>query len=249
MLIVERQQRLLEILRELNAANLESLAEELDVSSSTVRRDLEVLEEQGLVERTHGGAVYRGPHRHSIVFAERMHEQVEAKKAVGRYAASLVEPQMTVLIDGGSTALYAAQQITARPLQVVTNSLAIANQFADDERTELLLIGGNLYPRTGVLVGPVATHCLADLHADLLLFSLAGIYEDAAFNQNLSMAELEQLMLRCAATKVLMMDSTKFGRKSLARVCSVSDVDVVVTDSGITERWKRLLGDRLVIAE
>jgi len=87
MLIVERQQRLLEILREQKAAQLETLAESLGVSTSTVRRDLEHLEQQGLIERTHGGAVYRGPQRQSIVFAERLNTNVEQKQRIGSASA------------------------------------------------------------------------------------------------------------------------------------------------------------------
>jgi DeoR family fructose operon transcriptional repressor len=249
MLIVERQQRLLEILRERKAAQLEALSESVGVSVSTVRRDLESLEAQGLVERTHGGAVYRGPHKQSIVFADRLGENAERKQAIGRHVAELVQPNMTVLLDGGSTVYLAAQEITARPLQVVTNSLLVAGHFADDEQVELMLIGGNLYPRSGVMVGPIATRCLSDLHADLLLFSLAGIFEGGCYNQNLAMAEIEQVMMQQAARSLLLMDSSKFGRKSLARVCDVEDVEQIITDSGVSERFRRRFGDRLNIAE
>lgn len=248
MLIVERQQRLLDILREQKASDLESLASALSVSGSTIRRDLDALERQGLIERTHGGAVYRGRHRHPIAFDERRATNVEAKQAIGKYAASLVEPNMTVLLDGGSTVYYAAQQITARPLQVVTNALTVASLFADDEHVELVMLGGVLYPRTGVLIGPIATDCLAGLHADLLLFSLAGIYDDEAYNLNIHQAEVERVMLQQAARAVMLMDSSKFGRKSLARVCSVSDVEQLVSDGGVSERYRRRFGERLVLA-
>lgn len=251
MLIIERQERLLDILRNRRTGQLEDLARELEVSPSTIRRDLEVLEEQGLVSRTHGGAVYRGDLAQPTsidVFAERMKEQIEQKQAIGRLAADMVQPQMTVILDGGSTVLYTARQIEARPLQIVTSSLPIASLFADDDQVELLLIGGSLYPRSGVTVGPIATGTLADLHADLLLFSLTGIFDDNAFNVNLAMAQVEQVMMQQAARCVLLLDSTKFGRKSLARVCGVGEVDQIITDDGVTGEWRRLLADRLIIA-
>jgi DeoR/GlpR family transcriptional regulator of sugar metabolism len=156
---------------------------------------------------------------------------------------------MTLLLDGGSTVHYAAQQIEARPLQIVTNSLSIATLFADDEQIELVLLGGFLYPRTNVLLGPIATHSLSELHADLLLFSLAGLYEDGVYNQNLAMAEVERVMLQQAARSVLLMDSSKFGRKSLARVCGIEDVSLLVTDNAIGQRWINHCGDRLAVAE
>jgi len=272
MLIVERQQRVLEILREKKVAELEDLAREMNVSVSTIRRDLESLEKKGAVSRTHGGAVFRsenhaeaqavGPDSASqpvaeaiaaagqpgAVLSERMSQHVDRKLAIGRYAASQVQPHMTVLLDGGSTVIHAARQIIARPLQIVTNSVSIANLFSDDDQIELVLLGGNLYPRTGVTVGPIATGCLADLYADLALFSLAGIYDDAAFNISLPMAQVEQLMIRQATRSLMLMDSTKFGRKSLVRVCGLNEVDQIVTDEGVAPQWREAMGDRLVVA-
>ncbi|MEX2216378.1 MAG: DeoR/GlpR family DNA-binding transcription regulator [Phycisphaeraceae bacterium] len=267
MLIVERQQRVLDILRDRKAVELDELARELEVSASTIRRDLESLEKKGVVARTHGGAVYRGPDAESpaaenakpasgvspsqagVVLAVRMKEHIDAKLAIGRWTASQVQPHMTLLLDGGSTVIYAARLITARPIQIVTNSLSIANIFSDDDQVELSLLGGTLYPRTGVTVGPITTGCLADLYADLAIFSVAGIDDDAAFNINLPMSQVEQLMLRQATRSLLLMDSSKFGRKSLVRVCGLGEVDNIVTDRGIGERWVKAMGDRLVIAE
>lgn len=248
MLIAERQQRLIDILREEKSAQLEALAERLGVSVSTARRDVEVLEERGLVERTHGGAIYRGEQRHPAAMAERMQENTDAKRAIGAAAAALVEPNMTLLLDGGSTVYYAAELIDVRPLQIVTSSLQIASLFSDDEQVELVVVGGNLYPRSAALVGPIATRCLADLHADLLLFSLAGVYEHDAYNINLDMAEVERVMLQQAARSVMLMDATKFGRKSLARVCRVDDVERIITDASVSEHWRRQLSDRLTVA-
>ena len=270
MLIIERQQRVLTILKQQGSAQLEELARALNVSASTIRRDLEMFEKQGVVQRTHGGAVYNGPassdkksdavttsseaasssgSSSSAALSERMNEHVEAKMAIGKYAASLVRPQMTLLLDGGSTVFYTAKQITARPIQVVTNSLSIANLFADDDQVELLVVGGNHYPRTGILLGPITTGCLADLHADLLLLSVAGIYGSEAYNQNLGMTQVEQAMMRQAAQTVMLMDASKFGRKSLSRVCSIDEVDQLVTDSAIASQWKDQLGDRLTVVE
>jgi len=253
LLIVERQRKLVELLRQRKTAQLEEMARALAVSSSTVRRDLESLEQQGVVRRTHGGAIYQQPisdggAQGTEAVAKRLQERVAQKQAIGKYAASLVQPHMTLLLDGGSTVILAAQQIEARPLQIVTNSLSVANYFADDEQVELLVVGGNLYGRTGVLLGPIATGCLADLHADLLLFSLAGLYDNAAFNLNLTMAQVEQVMMQQAARTVMLMDSSKFGRKSLVRVCGLDEVDQIVTDDGVDETWRGALGERLTVA-
>lgn len=253
MLIVERQQRILELIRDQKTVQLDDLARELDVSSSTVRRDLEALEEQGVIDRTRAGAIYKeqanGDRHANLALAARMAERVVEKRAIGAAAAALVQPQMTVLLDGGSTVVHAARLIDARPIQVVTNSISIAHHFKDDDQVETLLIGGSLYPRTEVTVGPIATGTLADLHADLLLFSLAGIYDDAAFNINLQMARVEQVMMQQATQSVMLMDSGKFGRKSLARVCGLGEVDRIITDDGIEDDWCERLRDRLVVVK
>lgn len=252
MLIAERHQHLLTTLRQRKAAQLDDLARELAVSPSTVRRDLDELERRGLVERTHGGAILREPspaiRSGDIALNSRMGEQVAEKEAIGAVAAAMVTPHMTVMLDGGTTVIYAARQITARPIQVVTNSLAIGHLFADDDQAEVMLVGGNLYPRTGVCVGPMATGSLADLHADLCLFSLAGIFENEGYNINLPMAQVEQVMLQQATRSVILMDASKFGRKSLVRVCSLDEVDQIVTDGNIDQTWSQRLGDRLHVA-
>lgn len=253
MLIIERQDRVLELVRQQKVAQLEDLARQLNVSASTIRRDLDALAKRGLVERTHGGAVCREDEvDHATVpvaLNRRMDLHRDRKLAIGAEAAKLVRPQMTLLLDGGSTVIYAAQQVEARPIQIVTNSLALGNLMVDDDDVELVLVGGQLYPRTAVCIGPIATGSLADLHADLCLFSLDGIYGDEAFNINLTMAEVEQMMIRQAAQSVLLMDSSKFDRKSLVRVCGLDEVDLVITDSEIDDSWRDRLGDRLLVAE
>jgi DeoR/GlpR family transcriptional regulator of sugar metabolism len=252
LLIVERQSRLLEIIRQKRVAELTELCDDLSVSISTVRRDLGALEERGLVKRTHGGAIFRSETEEKPTLTHaltgRMVENIDAKRAIGKYAASLVKPHMTILLDAGSTIVYAAQAIDVRPIQVVTNSLSIANHYAEDDQVELTLIGGNLYLRTGAMVGPLARQYLGELHADLCFFSLAGIDEDAAYNINLEMARVEQMMMERADCTVMLMDATKFGRKSLIKVCDIDDVDQIITDKTVDKQWRERLPDRLIVA-
>ena len=252
MLIIQRQDRLLELLRQRGSAQLDELAEAVGVSASTVRRDLEAIEQRGLIERTHGGAVYTGepadtPRSPSVALAARMNENVVAKQAIGAVAAALVQPNMTVMLDGGSTVVYAARQITARPIRVVTNSLTIAELFKDDDDAELLLTGGTLYPRTEVTTGAIATGTLAELHADLLLTSMAGLDEQSVYNINLAMARVEQVMMQQASHTVLLMDASKFGRRSLTRVAAAAEFDRILTDGAVANGWIDHFGDRLVV--
>src|SRR5688500_5771398 len=176
MLIPQRQSRLSDLLARRGMSDLDSLAAALKVSLSTVRRDVEVLESQGLVKRTHGGAIWVGDRNSTAradAFDQRMAVRADVKARIARAAKQLVNDGETILIDGGTTTFHFAQELTGRNLQIVTNSLPIAQLFADDERVELLLTGGLDYPRYGVLLGRQTEQTLATIHARTVLRSSA----------------------------------------------------------------------------
>ena len=241
MLIPERQSRLKDLLARRGMSDLETLSSELGVSQSTVRRDVEQLEQAGLVQRTHGGVIWSGdrgngssPAGRPYAFDQRMNYQVDAKRQIARAARSLVRPNDTVLLDGGTTTFYLAQELLGQPMQLVTNSLPIADLFLNDEQVEVILIGGLLYPRYGVLLGPLAENTLATIHTKTVFFSVAGIHAGATYNQNLLLVQAEKRMMDQAQQVVLLADSGKFGQQALAKLCDLTDVDIVVTDPGIT---------------
>jgi DeoR family transcriptional regulator, fructose operon transcriptional repressor len=257
-IIVERQSRLQQMLAARGMSDVDTLAAELRVSSSTIRRDLEALEQQGLVRRTHGGVVWLGnPNSNTgasrpYAFDQRMGYQHDAKRAIARAARSLVQPGQTILIDGGTTTFYLAQELLGQPLQLVTNSLPIANLFLNDDHVELILTGGLMYPRYGVLLGPTAENVLATIHTKTLFLSVAGIHNGSLYNQNLLLVQSEQRMMAQAQEVILLADSSKFGQQALARLCELSEVDVVVTDDSIAPQHRRGVesaGCRLVVAE
>jgi DeoR/GlpR family transcriptional regulator of sugar metabolism len=133
MLIAERKSRLRDLIAHRGISDLDSLASELRVSTATVRRDIQSLEHEGQVQRTHGGVIWVGDRNESggrpYAFDQRMAYQVEAKRQIARAAKSLVHPGETILIDGGTTTYYLAQELLGSTLQIVTNSLPIANIF------------------------------------------------------------------------------------------------------------------------
>ena len=144
-----------------------SWCEVLGVSESTIRRDLEALDLAGSIKRTHGGAVYTGEVRSMPAFDERTGTAAAEKRAIGLAAAALLEDGDTVLLDGGTTTLEVARALVGRRVQVVTNSLPIAQLLASSQQTDLILIGGYVYPRTGVALGPAGDrHDAVDPGAD-----------------------------------------------------------------------------------
>ena len=156
MLVETRRRRLLELISRQGFATLDELVQTLGVSESTVRRDLEALDLAGSVKRTHGGAVYSGEVRSMPAFDDRTQTAIAEKRAIGRAAAALLEDGDSVLLDGGTTTLEVARALLGRRVQVVTNSLPIAQLLASSQQTDLILIGGYVYPRTGVAMGPLA---------------------------------------------------------------------------------------------
>lgn len=238
MIVEERRNRLLELVRERGFAALPDLANDLQVSESTIRRDLEFLEESGTARRTHGGVFYTGASPKLPHFEERQPAQWETKRAIAREAVKLIEDGDTVLLDGGSTTYEVARLLVGRPLQVVTNSLPVANLFASNADTDLVLVGGYVYPRTGVSLGPYANEMLSRINVRRTVLSVAGITERGYFNSNLLLVETERVMIQAADEVIVVADSTKFGRQSLALLSELGGIEHLVVDEAITPQWR-----------
>lgn len=251
MLVEERRNRLLELVRGQQFASLPELAEHLSVSESTVRRDLEHLEEQGAARRIHGGVLYTGGEPKLPHFDSRQRGEWGRKRAIARTVASLIENGDTVLLDGGSTTYEVARMLVGRPLHVVTNSVPVANLFASHADSDLILIGGNICPRSGVARGPYADKMLGMVRVRKTILSVAGITEDGFFNNDLLLVQTEQALMRAADEVIVVADSTKLGRQSLAHICPLSDVDHLIVDDGIGDVWREKIaaaGVRLLVA-
>ncbi|MEX1042992.1 MAG: DeoR/GlpR family DNA-binding transcription regulator [Pirellulaceae bacterium] len=246
-----RRNRILELVRSRGFSSLLDLAQELDVSESTVRRDVEVLEESGAAKRTHGGVFYTGPAPNLPHFEMRHEMQWGKKRQIAHAAAALIEEGDTVILDGGSTTYELAQQLVGRTLQVVTNSLPVANLFMASNTTELILVGGYVHNLTGVSLGPYANEMISKLNARRAFLSVAGITRQGFFNSNLLLVESERAMMRAAGEVVIIADSTKFDRQSLSHLCELGDIDTMVVDDEITDDWRQHLADagvRVVVA-
>jgi DeoR family fructose operon transcriptional repressor len=250
--IDERRSRLLDIIRIRGFAALDELVRELGVSESTVRRDLDALEEHGSARRTHGGVLYSGGLPRLAEFDDRQPANWAAKRAIAAAAAGVIEDGETVLLDGGTTTYEVARLLVGRSLQVVTNSLPVANLFASQSRTDLVLLGGYVSPRTGVCLGPYANELLGRLHVTTTVLSAAGIAEEGLFNAHLLLAETEQAMLEAASRVMVVADSSKFGRKSLTLVAGLDAIDTLVCDSGLSDHWRGVVtaaGARLLVVD
>jgi DeoR/GlpR family transcriptional regulator of sugar metabolism len=146
-----------------------------------------------------------------------------------------------VLLDGGTTTLEAARALLGRQIQVVTNSLPIAQLLASSQSTDLILIGGYVYPRTGVAMGPLAIATLEGIRVRKAILGAGGIMADGIYNSNLMLVETERQMMACGQEVVIVADHTKFGRLALAKLCGLDQVNRLVTDPGLPDSFRAIL--------
>jgi len=250
-LVEERRQRVLDLVSQRGFVSLNDLAQQVQVSESTIRRDLDYWHQQGVVRRTHGGAIYLGDSAPLPALEERAMQLMEEKRAIAREAVGRIQDGDAVLLDGGTTTLEAARLLVGRSMQVVTNSLPIATLFASSHETDLIMLGGYVYPRTGVALGPLTIRMLPDVHVNQAILSCGGITQRGLFNSNLLLVETERQMMRCADEVVVLADHTKIGRPALAFLCELNEIDTLIVDRGITPAQRELLGSselRLIVA-
>src|SRR3984957_19754 len=242
MLAEPRRRSLLDRIARQGFVTLDELVKSLGVSESTVRRDLEALDLAGVVKRTHGGALFAASESRAMpAFDERTASAILEKRAIGQAAAALLEDGDTVLLDGGTTTLEVARALIGRRVQVVTNSLPIAQLLASSQQTDLILIGGYVYPRTGVALGPLAIATMQSIRVRTAILGAGGIVPEGIYNSNLLLVETERQMMSCGQELMIVADHTKFGRLALARLCGLEDVQSIVVDSGLGDEHRAVL--------
>jgi DeoR family fructose operon transcriptional repressor len=238
-LVDERRQTILQVIEKKGFVTLNQLMELVGASDSTIRRDLEVLDGNGQIRRTRGGATYVGESLTS--FDVRRTRARKQKECIAGAAAALVQTGETVILDGGTTTVEVARELVGRSLQVVTNSIPIVNALVNSPETELIVIGGFLYPKTGVNLGPLAVEALKSIHARRLFISVGGITANSLFNSNALLVETERQMIEAAEEVIVVSDSSKLGHSALAQLCPLETVDRLITDDGITDEWREIV--------
>ncbi len=235
MLARHRQSLILQAVRSDGSARVSDLTQQLGVSDMTIRRDLEVLARDGLVEKVHGGAVLPGsPASHEPGFEDKLVLERPEKASIAHTAASLVRPGTAIAITAGTTTFALAQCLVDVPgLTIVTNSLRVANLFSGNrgaDGTTIVLTGGMRTP-SDALVGPVADLTIKSLHFDTLFLGCNGIDPEAGLTTpNLAEAETNRTFIKLARRVVVLADHTKWGVVSLASFASLEEVNVLITD-------------------
>lgn len=250
---VHQAERLSAILAELStdgSVEVAQLSARFAVSAATIRRDLELLEEQRLLARTHGGAVtigvlYELPLRYK---GARHHDE---KRKIAQVAAAAIADGMAIGLTGGTTCTEVARELVDRGrLTVVTNALNIASELAVRPNLKLVVTGGTARPESYELVGPLAEQALAELHLDLVVIGVDGIDAQAGCTTHHEVeAHTDLALIERAEWVIVVADSSKIGNVAFARICPVSRIDQLITDRGANVRAIRALREAGVAVE
>jgi DeoR family fructose operon transcriptional repressor len=231
----ERQQHILERARAAGRVEVNALAEDLDVTPETVRRDLTSLERHGVLRRVHGGAIPVERLGFEPGVEARSERFVAEKERIGKVALSHLPDEGTVLLDAGTTTLRLAEQLPRdRELTIVTNSLGIAALVAQHPNLSLYLLGGRVRGRTLAAVGSWVTSALQDVFVDVAFLGTNGLsVEHGLTTPDQSEAAAKRAMIGAARRSVVLTDHTKIGVDHFARFADLSDIAAVITDNGL----------------
>ncbi|MEG3634889.1 DeoR/GlpR family DNA-binding transcription regulator [Micromonospora palythoicola] len=247
MLARQRHAAILDRVRVTGGVRVGELAAEFGVSEMTVRRDLELLHERGLLAKVHGGATVAGATDEPGFQAKSVRQQAE-KTAIAARAAQLVRPGAAIALSAGTTTAELARHLVDVPaLTVVTNSLPVADILHERGRADqtVVLTGGVRTP-SDALVGPLAVGAVRTLHLDLLFLGVHGITERTGFTTpNLTEAETNRALVAAADRLVVLADHTKWQTVGISAIADLGTADVLVTDDRLTPQARRLLSDRV----
>ncbi len=229
----------------------------MHVSDMTIRRDLDTLEQQGIIRRTHGGAVLMDPNiivGNPYIFGEQTTKNAREKNLIGIRAASLVQPHETIFLDSGSTTPFIAQNLGSDlPLTVLCYTFTNALEFYPRKNTILILLGGFFNRDSNIFHGVENLALVRNTRADRAFISTGGLDPELGLTTYFyNEADIKREMIRSARQIVLVTDSTKFGKISVTYFAGLDEIDTIITDHGISEEYRKIIVDRgidLIIAD
>lgn len=246
MLPDRRRKKLIDILTHDGGADVGSLADALDVSPATIRRDLELLEQHGHLKRIHGGAVlpYQSPAFFPLT-EEKEREHLAEKQAIAREASTRVKNGDVIILDSGSTALMLAKELKAkRDLTVITTDLKIALELSNVPSFNVVSVGGAVIPHIYNVAGMIAENTLRSLHAGRAFVGVDGVDLAAGITSSrILQAPIKRLVLACSDKVTLIADHSKFGLVHLIHVADVADFDDMITDDGLDTKTAKAFND------
>lgn len=252
----ERKRAILDILQEKTAVSVGELSDLFNVSDVTIRKLLNELDSFGFLKRTRGGAVSLSTSIREFGEKEKEKKNIKEKQAIARIAYDYINDGDTVFLDAGSTTLELVRLIkngSKRNIVVVTNAINLAVELIEAEDIELILIGGNVRHQIFSCVGSITERAIESLFYDKVFMGANSIdFEHGITTPNIFEAQVKQIMLKSAKEKILLADFSKFNQTSLAKVCPVSTIDLMITDHNLkAENIEQIrdLGVNIVVAD
>lgn len=251
----ERHRAILRQLQEQHVVTVRNLARRLAASEASIRRDITELARQGALKRIHGGAEaveHQPPPLHGRPFSVSQTINVAAKRAIGRAAAALCHERESIIINGGSTTFMMAHYLEDRQLQVLTNSLPIAEQLLQTPGNRLLLPGGEVFREQSIILNPFDTDGSEHFYAMRLFTGAQSVSARGIMETDSILVTAENRLMKQADEIVVLVDSTKFHARGSLIVCALERVDLIITDTGVTDRDAAMVetaGVRLLAVE
>lgn len=236
MLVGQRRNRIIELLKENHSISVSDLCEILEASEATIRRDLSILENSGKLERTHGGAIYNESNRINIedVLSSREGKFLFEKQAIAKKAFDLLENHDTIVLDAGTTTYELAYLIGQSNLQltIVTNSMIVFKELAKNPNVELIILGGKVRTNTLASVGSAAVELMQRLFVDKAFLGANGISLNEGFTTtDMDEAGIKRAMIQSSKQRIILADNSKFNKVYINQFAPVSMVDIIVTDN------------------
>ena len=242
MSIRDRHKVILELIETKGHVEVAELSRLNGVSDATVRRDLEILEREGLVKRIHGGAISKVSLSHEPAYNVRAQRMIDEKIRIGRKAASLISEGETIVLDVGTTTTEVARALKdQRNITVFTPSLWVANILADEPGIVVMVSGGIVRRGERSLVGDFAERAFNELVFDTFIMGIAGIHTEYGLTEyNLQDSQTKRSAIKATRRTIVVADGSKLGKIAFAKICHLNDVDALITDNGSPNELEQL---------
>lgn len=244
MLAIERRQRIINIIQDKKKVLVQQLASEFSVTEETIRRDLEKLEDQGILKRTYGGAVISEGTNSDMPLFIREVTNKEGKMKIAEKVANEIQEGETLMLDSSSTAFYVAKCLkeSGKSVTLITNSLRIASEMQDISGINLILAGGNFRTSAKSFVGKWAESIIKNYYVNKAILCCKGMdINRGVMDSNEQEAEVKKMMAKCSDEVFLIVDNVKFNRSSFVKIMDFKDIDYIYTDNELSEEWENTL--------
>ncbi|MDW6022902.1 DeoR/GlpR family DNA-binding transcription regulator [Mesorhizobium sp. BAC0120] len=237
-----RRQEIADYVIERGEARIDELVAAFGVSRMTIHRHVEELARQGIMRKLHGAVSAQPSGVYESLFRFRATRAAAAKSVLARAALAEIEPGQAIVLDDSTTANALAPLLPGiRPLTVVTNSLALAQQLTEAEELKLILLGGEYHPTYNAFIGHICESALERIRVNLLICSASAVNGTAALIQDPQVVRVKKAMHAAAARRILLIDSSKFGKVALHLFADLTEFDLVLADSALPEQSARAL--------